>query len=155
MIKWVLITVSFLLSLALTIMPLPADLLAVNPSWCLLTLLFWTYGYSRYVNVGVAWCIGVFVDGLTGTLLGMHAFSFVLVVFIFDLFCRRFHMFHVLQQSLVIAVLTGINFLILVIFGQFFSMATMNHLELFGILTTALCWPFYQYLGQRFYSMKG
>jgi len=155
MIKWLLITVSFLLSLALTIMPLPADLFAVNPSWCLLTLLFWTYGYSRYVNVGIAWCIGVLVDSLTGTLLGVHAFSFVVVVFIFDLFCRRFHMFHVLQQSLVIALLMSINFFILFILRHFFSMASMNHLELFGILTTALCWPFYQHFGQKFYSMKG
>lgn len=155
MVKWLLIIVSFLLSLGLTILPLPADLLAVNPSWCLLTLLFWTYGYSHRVNVGIAWCIGVLVDSLTGTLLGMHAFSFVVIVFIFDLFCRRFHMFHPLQQSIVIGVLMGINVLILIILGQFFSVVTVNHLELFGIITTALCWPFYQHIGQKLYSMKG
>ncbi|MCD8542014.1 MAG: rod shape-determining protein MreD, partial [Gammaproteobacteria bacterium] len=77
MIKWVLITVSFFIVFGLNHYAFTGGFYwrLILHGVCL-HCFFWTYGYSRYVNVGVAWCIGVFVDGLTGTLLGMHAFFF-------------------------------------------------------------------------------
>ncbi len=155
MIRWLIIFSSFLFSLILTVQPLPPDLLGINPNWCLLTLIFWTYGYSRQINVGMAWCVGLLVDGLTGALLGLHALSFVIVIFLFDLFYRRFHMFHVLQQSLIIGVLILVNFLILLIFGRIFSLTTTGWPELISVFTSALLWPLYQWWGQAFYSRKG
>lgn len=155
MYKWMIMILSFLLSLLLSIAPLPENLMFLNPSWYLLTLLFWTYAYPRMVNVGIAWCVGIIMDGMTGSLLGLHAFAGVITVYMFDIFYRRFHMFHLLQQSLVIGVLVACNFMIM--FG--IEHMLTNHLIVWslvlGAISSAFCWPFYQIFGQKFHLRKG
>lgn len=153
--KIVIVIFSVLLSLIMTLLPLPEGMLELNPSWCLLTLLFWTYSDPRIVNVGVAWCVGIMVDSLTGSLLGVHAFSFVVVVFLFDLFYRRFHMFHVLQQSLVIGILIACNFIIIFCVRHMLVDSVISWAEILSAFTSALCWPFYRFLDQKFHLTKG
>ena len=155
MINILLIIFSLLLSWMMTLLPLSEGLLELNPSWCLLTLLFWTYGHPRLVNVGVAWCVGMVVDGLTGSLLGLHAFSFVVVVFLFDLFYRQFHMFHVLQQSLVIGVLVACNFMIIIFEQHLLTNQVADWSVMFSVVTSLLCWPFYCLFGQKFHLIRG
>jgi len=152
--KTAVITLSFLLSLILSVLPLPEGLLELNPAWCLLTLLFWTYSNPRRVNIGVAWCIGMMVDGLTGSLIGLHALTFVIVVYVFDLFYRRFQMFHVLQQSLVIGVLVTGSFFISFSVRHMLSDSTFAWPMLLCAITSGVCWPFYQFLGQKFHLMR-
>jgi rod shape-determining protein MreD len=139
----------------LSIAPLPQEFLPINPAWCLLTLLFWTYGNPRRVNVGVAWCVGIIVDGLTGSLLGLHALSFVVVVAILDLFYRRFHMFHLLQQSLMIGVFVICNFIIMFTIRHLLTDNTTEWSLMLSAISSALCWPLYQFFGQKFRLMKG
>lgn len=153
--KFILMILSLLLSLMMSVLPLPGGLLVINPLWCLLTLLFWTYNYPCMVNVGVAWCVGIMMDGLTGSLLGLHAFSFVVVIYLFDLFYRRFHMFHVLQQSLVIGVLVACNFMIIFFVRHLLTDNVTDWFIIFSIVTSALCWPFYCLFGQKLHLIKG
>jgi len=146
---------SLLLSLMLTVLPLPEGLLEINPSWCLLTLLFWAYNYPRSINVGVAWCVGILVDGLTGSLLGLHALSFVIIIGLFDLFYRRFHMFHVLQQSLVIGILIICYFMIIFSVRHLLTDNMTDWMVMLSAVTSMLCWPFYCLFGQKFHLMRG
>ncbi len=143
-----------LLSLMMSIVPLPEELLPANPSWCLLTLLFWTYSNPRIVNVGVAWGVGVLMDGLTGSLLGLHAFSFVIVVYLFDFFYRRFHMFHVLQQSLVVGILVAFNFMVILSVKHMLTANITVWAVMLSAGTSAVCWPFYLFFGQKFNLMR-
>jgi len=155
MTKIIVIIFSLLLSLMMSILPFSGRLLELNPSWCLLTLLFWTYGYPRIINVGMAWCIGIITDGLTGSLLGMHAFSFVITVFLFDLFCRRFHMFHILQQSLVMGVLVAFNSILLLSLEHLLTDNMTDWTVMLSAVTSVLCWPFYRFFGQKFHLIRG
>ncbi|MES2205145.1 MAG: rod shape-determining protein MreD [Pseudomonadota bacterium] len=149
------IILSFLLSLMLSLLPLSEGLLELNPSWCLLTLLFWTYHYPHRVNVGIAGCVGILVDGLSGSLLGLHVFAYVSVVFLFDLFYRRFHMFHVLQQSLVIGILIACNFVIIISVKHILTDNLIDWSVMLSVITSMLCWPFYCLLGQKFHLIRG
>ncbi len=151
----IILILSLLLSLMMILAPLPEELLSANPSWCLLTLLFWTYGNPRLVNVGVAWGIGIIMDGLTGSLLGLHAFSFVIVVYLFDCFYRRFHMFHVLQQSLAIGILVAVNFIIILCVKHTLTANITVWSIMLGAGTSALCWPFYCFFGKKLNLMRG
>lgn len=155
MTKFFMLIFTFLLSLMMSLLPLPQTVLALNPSWCLLTLLFWTYGYPRMVNIGVAWCVGIIIDGTTGSLLGLHALSFVSVVFLFDIFYRRFHMFHVLQQSLMIGIFMLLDFAIIFSVRHFLTDDGVDWPVLFSVVTSMLCWPFYCLFGQKFHLIKG
>ena len=155
MTKFILIIFSLLFSLMMSLLPLPEGLLEINPLWCLLTLLFWTYSYPRRVNVGVAWCVGMMMDGLTGSLLGLHAFSFVIVIYLFDLFYRRFHMFHVLQQSFVIGILVACNFMIIFSVRHLLTDNATDWSIMLSVVTSALCWPFYCFVGQKLHLIRG
>lgn len=155
MTKIIVIIFSLLLSLMMSILPFSGFLLELNPSWCLLTLLFWTYGCPRIINVGVAWCIGIIADGLTGSLLGMHACSFVITVYLFDLFYRRFHMFHILQQSLVIGGFVAFNSIMLLSLGHVLTDYIVDWTVMLSALTSVFCWPFYRFFGQKFHLIRG
>lgn len=149
------ILLSFLLSLMLSILPLPGVLLTLNPSWCLLTVLFWVYAHPKKVNVGLAGGVGLLLDSLTGSPLGLHVCAFVIVVFLFDLFYRRFHMFHILQQSLMIGILMLIYWVIVFIIGYLFTNMVLAASELLSVITSVFCWPLYCVLGQKFHLMRG
>lgn len=153
--KAIMIILSLLLSFMMSLLPLPEGLLEVNPSWCLLTLLFWTYGHPRSVNVGVAWCVGIIVDGLTGSLLGLHALSFVVVIYLFDLFYRQFHMFHVLQQSLVIGVLVACNYMIVFFIRHMLTDNVASWPVMLSAAASMACWPVYRLFGQKFHLIRG
>lgn len=155
MTKILLIILSLLLSCMMALLPLTKNLLVLNPSWCLLTLFFWTYSYPRLVNVGVAWCVGMVVDGLTGSLLGLHAISFVIVISLFDFFYRRFHMFHVLQQSLVIGALVVFHFLIIFFVNHLMINDITDWPVMLSAMTSVLCWPLYCLFGQKFHLIRG
>ena len=146
---------SLLVSLMMTLLPLPEGLLEMNPSWCLLTLLFWTYSNPGRVNVGVAWCVGILMDGITGSLLGLHALSFVIVVFLLDLFYRRFHMFHILQQSLVIGILVMCNFIIIFFVRHLLTDNVADWFVALSAITSCLCWPLYCLLGRKLHLIRG
>lgn len=143
------IIISLLLSLMMSVVPLSEGLLQVNPAWCLLTLLFWTYIDPHKVNVGVAWCVGMVVDGLTGSILGMHAVSFLVVVYLFDLLYRRFHMYLVLQQSLMVGALVACNFLVFSLAAQMFMHVPIVWTDMLSVVTSAICWPFYRSFGRK------
>lgn len=146
---------TFIFSLLLSIAPLPGNLLFLNPSWYLLTLLFWTYTYPRMVNVGMAWCIGILMDGMTGSILGLHAFSSVIIIYMFDVFYRRFHMFHLLQQSLMIAVFVAANFMIMFSIEHLLGNSLIVWSVILGAISSAFCWPFYQLFLQKLHLNKG
>lgn len=152
--KLILIIVSLWLSLMLSIAPLPEGLLQLNPAWCVLTILFWTYRYPNKVNVGIAFCIGIYLDGLTGSMLGTHALAFVIIVYLFDLFYRRFHMYSILQQSIVIGILVASNFLITSCVTHLLTDTLIVWPALLCAVTSAIAWPFYRLLEQPLGLMR-
>lgn len=149
--KNVMIIFSLLLSLILMALPLSS---AWNPAWGLLTLLFWNYRYPRSVGVGVAWCIGMLVDGLSGSLFGLHAFSYALIVYLFDVFYRRFHMFPVLQQSLVIGLLIVVNFLVVTGVQMALTDTVVVWSILMSAVTSTIFWPIYLMIGKKLHLFR-
>lgn len=53
-----------------------------RPSWMVLILLYWILRAPRYINVGVAWFLGIIFDISYDIVLGEHAMTFVLMVFL-------------------------------------------------------------------------
>ncbi len=73
------ISLSFLVGMILLILPLPAWASWWRPSWVFLILVYWMLAMPYRVGVGAAWLVGLIVDLLLGTPLGMHAFVFTLL----------------------------------------------------------------------------
>lgn len=91
--------VSLALALVLEVAPLPEVMQGWRPLWLALVMSFWALEASRGGSLLLAWLVGLLQDVLYGSLLGLHAFFLVIVVFAVLRVQRRLRMFPVWQQA--------------------------------------------------------
>ncbi|WP_210396750.1 rod shape-determining protein MreD [Motiliproteus sediminis] len=104
--RWV-ILLTFLLALMLSAMPLPEYVEWGRPQWVALTLIYWVAALPNRVGPWQAWMLGLLLDILQGSLLGIHALSLAVIAYIIQLLHRRFRMYPVWQQAMLVLVLIG------------------------------------------------
>jgi rod shape-determining protein MreD len=128
-------------SLMLTIAPMPAWAEAFRPNWVPLTLIFWSMLLPRTYSIGWAWVIGLIIDVAQGTLFGQHALALSLVIFITVKFHLQIRVFPVMQMTAtVFALLSLYQFLLFWVNG----VAGINSpaVTYWGpVLTGTLVWP--------------
>ena len=90
------LTAAFLL----TMLPLPEAFDAFRPYWVGLVLIYWALELSEMVSLGVAFLIGILLDVLSGSLMGMHALSLVVMIYLVQRFRARLRFFPPWQQAL-------------------------------------------------------
>jgi rod shape-determining protein MreD len=94
----VLITVA--IAAVLTLVPLPDYLDFLRPYWVALVLIYWGLETQGLVTLGLAFTIGLALDLLTGSLLGQHALSLVIITYLVTRFRFRLRFFPPWQQAL-------------------------------------------------------
>jgi rod shape-determining protein MreD len=90
---------SVLLSLVLTILPLPFWAIWFRPMWICLTIVYWVIETPHQVGLFTAWIIGISLDVLNGTLLGEHALALTFVAYLAAKMERRFRAIPFWQQT--------------------------------------------------------
>ncbi len=132
-------------ALVLTAVALPAQAPPAfgwfRPQWAVLVLLFWVMTAPEAVGMVSAWVAGLLVDSLTGSLLGQHALTYVLIAWAGLSLHQRLRMYSGVQQTLIVfltvlgaEVLAAL--LLRLVRGQALSFAM-----LWTPVVTALCWP--------------
>jgi len=91
---------SLLVALVLSIIPLPAIIEPMRPYWVALVLIFWCLETQGIFNLGAAFVLGLVLDLLTGSLLGMHALGLVIMTYLVTRFRPRLRFFPPWQQAL-------------------------------------------------------
>lgn len=145
-----LLYLSFLVTLILTIMPMPQIVKSFRPDWVLLVLMYWTLALPARVNVGHAFFLGFIVDVLVGTVLGVNALAFSVVVFIVSVNYFKIRNFSMLQQALVVALLLALYHLILFWLSHFLTGVHFLTEYLWPVLTGMLVWPWLFWLLRRY-----
>ncbi len=135
------VVVSIIVSLMLTMLPLPQSIDAFRPDWIALILIFWAISVPASYGVGVAWVVGIVLDVTQGTLLGQHAVALVVVVYVTAKFHLLMRVFPLLQMTAtVFALLSLYQFLLFWINGV--AGVTTPASTYWGpVLTGALLWP--------------
>lgn len=95
-----LILLTIVAAVLLTLLPLPAVLLPLKPYWVALVVIYWSLETVDIINLGLAFLIGLVLDTLSGSLMGLHALSLVVVVFLVQRFRSRLRFFPPWQQAL-------------------------------------------------------
>jgi rod shape-determining protein MreD len=98
---WV-IGFSFILAYLLTIFPLAEWAKYWRPDWVALTLIYWSITLPQRSGVLTGWFAGLFLDVLTGTLLGQHALSLSLVAYFSQKAHQRLRIYPFHQQIFII-----------------------------------------------------
>ena len=139
-----LIIMSMLIALFLQILPLPVWSAAFRPDWVLLVVLYWIMQLPERINIGIAWAMGFILDGLNGSLLGEHALAFLIPAFLMTYWQRRFFLFPIWQQALLVGGMEGLfKFVILIVQGAI-GQPPVGVEYWFSIPTTLLLWPWVQ-----------
>ena len=92
--------VTLVAAMALTLVALPPALDALRPYWVALVLIYWCLETQDLITLGMAFGIGLLLDLLTGSLLGMHALSLVILIYLVTRFRARIRFFTNWQQAL-------------------------------------------------------
>lgn len=97
--------VTIAIALVLTIVPLPAVLEPWQPAWVALVLIYWCLESQGVMSIGNAFLTGLVLDLLSGSLLGMHALEFVILIYLVIRFRARLRFFPPWQQALAVLAL--------------------------------------------------
>ena len=89
----------------LTLVPLSPLLERVEPYWVALVLIYWGIETQKSVSIGLAFVLGLILDVLGGSLLGVHALSLVVIAFLVRRFRFRLRFFPPWQQALAVLAL--------------------------------------------------
>ncbi len=138
--SWI-IWLTFLVALALDILPLPVWVQWLRPNWVLLVLIYWIMVMPYRVSVGYAFVLGLICDLLQGTLLGSQALVFVMVAYLVARFCRQIRMYPLRQQMLVVLLLIFFYKLIIYAVLGFIGQLSKVWLYWVSMLVSALLWP--------------
>ena len=95
-----LIFLSLMAAVLLSLLPLPEVLMPFKPYWVAMVVIYWSLEIHGVISLGLAFLIGVVVDTLSGSLMGLHALSLVVMVFLVQRFRSRLRFFPPWQQAL-------------------------------------------------------
>jgi rod shape-determining protein MreD len=95
-----LIFLTIITAVLLTLLPLPAVLLPFKPYWVALVMIYWSMETKGIISLGLAFLVGLVLDVLSGSLMGLHALSLVVMVFLVQRFRSRLRFFPPWQQAL-------------------------------------------------------
>mgnify|MGYP001549516750 CR=1 FL=1 len=98
--RFSIIAATLAVAMILSILPLPAVLQSLWPYWVALVTIYWCLESQGRITLGLAFVTGLLLDLLTGSLLGLHALSLVIIVYLVTRFRARLRFFPPWQQAL-------------------------------------------------------
>lgn len=130
-----------LIALLLTLVPLPAWVGWLRPSWVLLVLVFFAWRMPQRVSVTHAFVLGILLDLINGTVLGEHALALVPIIYITVRFHKQLNMFPAFQQMFVILFYSLLYKLIIVLVQGTIGEAPHSFLFWLAAIVNMVLWP--------------
>lgn len=149
------ILLTFILAMALAVFPLPEELRPFRPEWPLLVLLYWVLALPHRIGIGSGWLLGLFVDVLTGSLLGAHALSYALSAYITLQVYRRTRNVPVWQQTLTLGGLLFLAQWLLLMVRNIMGLDTPHTAYWAPVVTGILVWPLLFFILRRMRRVFG
>lgn len=135
------ISLTLLIAIMATIAPMPISVDAFRPDWVLVVLVYWCLALPSKVNVITAWVMGLLLDILLGSVLGVHAAAMALSIYIVVVNFQKIRNFSVWQQALIIGVLSAQYNLIVFWLQRFLSDVVFLSSYLYPVITSIIVWP--------------
>lgn len=150
------VLLTLLLALLLEIIPLAGWLDWLRPEWIVLTLVNWALVLRDRISLLLAFALGVLVDALHGSLLGQHAFGYVLATYLAVRLGLRMTPEAIMQQLALLFVILGLYLL------ASFWIENMTGgggegvgwLYWLPLLSSLAIWPFYRALLGYFHVQR-
>lgn len=116
---WFAPTVSIVVALVLSVVPLPDAIVAFRPDWVAVVLLYWSLIEPRRYGLLSAFWLGIVLDTLSGSLLGQHSLALLLIVFLSQRLYLRIRTFPASQVATIVIGLLALYELVLLLIDGF------------------------------------
>ena len=140
---------SLLAAVILSAWPLPDLYAPWQPQWIVMTMIFWIIAQPERVGFGMAWATGLLSDLVAGSWLGIHVFSYCLIVFLCVRFYRVLQLSSTLQRLFPVGLLLVLHMGYLHLSSIFLSDVEPGLLYWVSLPTSLLVWPALHYLLKR------
>jgi len=137
--SFLVILISFLISIALTISTFPLG--SFSPDWIHLFLIYWILATPKSVGLVVSWMIGLTADVVVGSTLGANALVYVLISYIILKTYKTIRYLTVFQQGIIVLFLLIFKYTILLWIDKLLTIGNYG-LSVYWIpLVSAIIWP--------------
>ena len=140
-ISWFVVALTFVIAIILELVALPDMLSALRPEWLVLTQTYWLLRRPDKIGIASAFAIGIVMDVLTGSYLGIHSLALCIVSYLILGMHKRFRMYPVVQQAFVLFLLTGTQLMIVYGLRASLSVAEDGFDYLWQAVISAFVWP--------------
>ena len=137
-ISYPLFALTVVLALVLSISWFPVGWFEFRPEWLGLIVFYWTFRAPAQFGIVMAWCLGLLLDILESTPLGVNAMAMALIAFLVLTVHHRLRMYPLPQQCLMVFLLVDINQMLVHFVKQLFGADTPGFSYLWPALTSAL-----------------
>ncbi len=132
---------AFIIFLVLTIIPLPAIFSLIRPAWVVLLLLYTQSFFPKYFRVSLAFLLGLYLDVLSGSIMGEHAFAILITTWFASGRVHRFKYYSMIHQMSMIALFCLLYQCVLYVIDAFLGHAVFVW-QVVGVpITSILIWP--------------
>lgn len=135
------ILLALLLGLILSVMPMSAGLQPWRPEWALMVTLYWVLALPHRVNIGTCFIVGLCMDILLGSVLGIHAAAYSFVGYFIARYYNRVRNFSLSQQALFILLLVMIERSVVYLVEYYVNNAALPTNYFLPALSSAIIWP--------------
>ncbi len=141
-INYPLFVVSVIIAMVLSIALFPVEWMQWRPDWLGLIVFYWVYRAPESFGVLVAWVLGLMLDVLQSTVLGVNAISMAVLAFLVLATHHRLRLYPLLQQCLMVFLLLGINQMLVHFIKQMLDGDTAGFAYLYPAISSVFAWPF-------------
>lgn len=138
---FIIFTINFaIIALLLSIVPLPTWLTFFRPEWLIILVIYYCIAFPRFSVLSFAWCLGLLLDVLYGSLLGMHALGLTMVAYFSHLFYKQMRVQSLWQQAIWVFFLVLLNQMLCLLIKMMIG-EPYNYSYLFPAASSMVVWP--------------
>jgi len=135
------IVLTFLCALMLDVMPLPNWIVWLRPQWTLLVMIYWIMAFPNSIGFLYAFCVGILLDLLNGTLLGEHAFAMLLIAYLIIKLYHLIRVYPIMQQTIIIFILVTLYKMTIYIIQGVIGELPHTVFYWLTVFMSAILWP--------------
>ena len=106
------ILISLFVALILSLLPLSSSLVIWRPEWIVLVIIHWGILFPKTSSYFLVFMTGLLIDALSATILGQHALSLIVVLYITISLSQRMSPKTLMQQTFILFIAIGSYLLI-------------------------------------------